>query len=260
MIYVCIPTFDEAGTIGPLLWKIRQVFAGFPREYQLLVANDASSDPTAEILAPYAKVLPLVLLHHEARRGYAATAEELLRLALERTDRPRRDCAILMQADFTHPPEALPELVKRIERGADLVVAEPTIRGQPSRGVLWLRRGASAFLRRRVRVPGVRDVVAGFLAVRLSTLKAALPSGSGRLLTAEGWVANAELLGRTAPFARRVESVDVFERHDLRPRASRIDPWRAVRQIWRERRRLDDLPRPRPPAPAQARQAPEAAS
>ena len=40
MIYVCIPSYNEAPTVGLLLWKVRQVFAGFPREYQLLVLDD----------------------------------------------------------------------------------------------------------------------------------------------------------------------------------------------------------------------------
>ena len=30
MIYVCIPCYNEAPTVGLLLWKIRQVFSGFP--------------------------------------------------------------------------------------------------------------------------------------------------------------------------------------------------------------------------------------
>ena len=34
MIYVCIPSYNEAPTVGLLLWKIRQVFAAFPREYR----------------------------------------------------------------------------------------------------------------------------------------------------------------------------------------------------------------------------------
>ena len=62
MIYVCIPSHDEAATVGLLLWKIRQVFAGFPREYQMLVLDDASTDATAEILEPYSRVLPLTVV------------------------------------------------------------------------------------------------------------------------------------------------------------------------------------------------------
>jgi glycosyltransferase involved in cell wall biosynthesis len=248
MIYVCIPSHNEAQTVGLLLWKIRQVFTTFPREYQLIVADDGSTDATAEVLAPYARVLPLTVVTHPSREGYAATVEELLRVAVDRTDRPKRDCAIIMHADFAHDAGALPDLVRRIESGADLVVAEGSLAGEPSRARRLLRRWAPLLLRGRVRVPGVYDLVSGFAAFRLVTLRHALRSEPGRLLRTDGWSANAELLARTARHARRVESVTVTERHDLRHRHSRVDPWLAALDLWRSRARLD-VPPP-PPAPA----------
>src|SRR6184192_4194284 len=124
MIYVCVPVHNEARTAGLVLWKVRQVFTAFPREYQLLVLDDASTDDTHDVLASYAKVLPMTIVTHRERRGYAKSLEELLRLALQRTDRPKRDCAITLHADFVHSPETMEEMVKRIESGADLIVAE----------------------------------------------------------------------------------------------------------------------------------------
>ncbi len=238
MIYVCIPSYNEAGTVGLLLWKIRQVFSGFPREYQLLVVDDASTDATNEILNPYAKVLPLSVVRHAVRQGYARSVERLLRLALERTDRPRRDCAVLMHADFAHSAEALPELVKLIERGADLVVAEGSVRGHSSSVEPWLRRFAGALLRTRVRVPGVSDLISGFVAFRLSVLKGAFQGPATTVLTTDGWSANAELIGHAATHARRIETIRVVERHDLRQRASRFDPWQTLKDVCQARRRL----------------------
>src|ERR1041385_6102257 len=120
MIYVCIPSYNEAQTVGLLLWKIRQVFADFPREYQLLVGDDASTDTTREVLEPYQKVLPLEIVRNRTREGTARTVERLLKLALERSDRPKRDAVIVLHADFTHSAAVLPEMVKKIESGADL--------------------------------------------------------------------------------------------------------------------------------------------
>jgi len=54
MIYVCVPVHNEARTAGLVLWKVRQVFTDFSREYQLLVCDDGSSDGTADVLAAYA--------------------------------------------------------------------------------------------------------------------------------------------------------------------------------------------------------------
>src|SRR5882762_1047137 len=124
MIYVCVPVHNEARTAGLVLWKVRQVFTTFPREYHLLVCDDGSTDGTAPVLAAYAKVLPMSVVTHRERRGYAKSLEELLRLALQRTDRPKRDCAITLHADFIHSPESMEDMVKHLESGADLVVAE----------------------------------------------------------------------------------------------------------------------------------------
>jgi glycosyltransferase involved in cell wall biosynthesis len=246
MIYVCIPSHDEAPTVGLLLWKIRQVFVGFPREYQLLVADDGSTDGTAEVLEPYARVLPLTVLTNRTRQGYAATVESLLREATSRTDRPKRDCAILMHADFTHGPSAIPDLVRRIDSGADMVVAQGAtgLQGEPSRGHRLLRRWAPYILRGRVGVPGVSDVVSGFVAFRLIALRNAFRAADDGLLRTEGWAANAELVGRVARHARRVETIDAVERHDLRQRASRVEPWDMAKALWRSRGELRLPPMP----------------
>src|SRR5882672_8489179 len=124
MIYVCVPAHDEAKTVGLVLWKVRQVFTAFEREYQIIACDDASTDGTADVLTSYARVLPLTVIKHQTRQGYARSLEELLRLALQRTDRPKRDCAIPLHADFVDAAETIEEMVKRLDSGVDLVVAE----------------------------------------------------------------------------------------------------------------------------------------
>ena len=245
MIYVCIPSYNEAPTIGLLLWKIRQVFASFQREYHLLVLDDGSDDATAEVLERYTRVLPLTVTRHQERRGYSDSVEELLRQAVERTDRPKRDCAILMHADFAHGPNFIPDLVRRIESGADIVIAQSKLEGEPSRVRRWIRRLAPHLLRGTVSVPGVTDVVSGFSVFRLVTLRNAFRSTSGRLLTTQGWAANAQLYGRTARHARRVETISAVERRDLRQRQSRSNSWEPAINVWRSRGSLRHLPPPR---------------
>jgi glycosyltransferase involved in cell wall biosynthesis len=249
MIYVCIPSHDEAATIGLLLWKIRQVFAGFAREYHLLVLDDGSTDATSEVLEPYTRVLPLTVLRHEVRQGYAASVEKLLRQAVELTDRPKRDAAILLHADFTHNPQVIPDLVRRVESGADIVVAEGKLEGEPSRSYRLLRRHAARLLRDVVTVPGVNDLVSGYSILRLVALRNALRSHSGRLLVTDGWAANAELYWRAGRYARRIEAVPSVERHDLRQRLSRLRPLTEATELWRARARLRSAPIP--PAPAE---------
>lgn len=211
MIYVCVTAKDNATTIGLVLWKVRQVFTEFPREYQLLVADDGSTDATAEVLERYQHVLPMTVFRQDGPRGYAASVETLLRAALERSDRPKRDSAILVPPDFAISPDAIPALVRRLESGADVVIAE-SLDGNEPFGLRLLRRSTPWLLRPGVRVPGVRDLTSGFLALRLVTLKLALRDRAGALLESDGICARAELVARAAAEARQIAVVSVPSR------------------------------------------------
>ena len=50
MLYICIPSHNEAPTVGLLLWRIRKVFREYSREYEIIVYDDASTDDTAAVL------------------------------------------------------------------------------------------------------------------------------------------------------------------------------------------------------------------
>ena len=202
MIYFCIPSRDEAATVGLLLWKVRRALEGSTREYQILVGDDGSTDHTVELLGPYSRVMPLTVLRNEQPQGYAATVERLLKHALELSDRHKRDAAVIWPADYTIDPDQIEEFLKRLDSGADLVVGETTLLGEPDRGRRLVRRLASRLLGARVRVPGVRDVVSGVAAIRLVALRHAFRDRPARWLTSEGWAASAELLSWAASAAR----------------------------------------------------------
>ncbi|MFL5575249.1 MAG: glycosyltransferase family 2 protein [Gemmatimonadaceae bacterium] len=224
MLYICIPAYNEAPTIGVLLWRIRKMFQEFSREYEIVVYDDGSTDATAETLAPYREVLPLTVLGGAEHKGYAAALDALARTVAKRTRYPRRDAAIFLQADFTDQPEHIPELVKRFEGGADVVVAERPAgaSGEPL-PVRRLRRAASWVVRPFVSVPGVRDPFGAFRLYRISVLRDLIRAVGGRpVVAAEGWGANVELLMNAAAFSRRVEGVELAARYGVRTRETRV--------------------------------------
>lgn len=235
MIYICIPSYDEASTIGVLLWKVRRVMEEFPRDYQLLVLDDGSTDATREVLDPYARVLPLTVISNPSRTGYAAAVERLIREVVTRSTHPRRDVAVVLQADFTEAPDDIPALVKRIEGGADVVgraVAVPP----PSFPRLhrWSRQGLG-WLLRQAPLPenAAGDPFSGFRAYRVSILKRVLAERNGDpLFLREGWAANAELLLAVAPHARRTDTTDSELRYERLQRRTRFQPWDALVQTW----------------------------
>ena len=239
MLHIGIPAYNEAPTIGVLIWRIRKVFAEFPREYAVTVFNDGSTDSTAEVLGPYSEALGITVMGREQRVGYARALDELIRATTAAVRYPRRDAVIIMQGDFTDQPEHLPELIKRFEGGADIVVGEPSVEPLDPKPVRRLRKVTPWLLRRLASVPGVRDPLGSYRLFRVSVLRDALKAaGAAPLVQGEGWEANLDLLLATAPHARRIEPVLLPPRYDLRPRESRVRPFGDALRLYRFGRNL----------------------
>jgi hypothetical protein len=99
---------------------------------------------------------------------------------------------------------------------------------------LWPIRGA-------VTVPGVQDPFGTFRLLRIAVVRDLLKQVGDLPVSSVGdpWQANLELLRAAVPHARRVESVALPLRFDVRQRASRRDPWpdawSLLRAGWRSR-------------------------
>jgi glycosyltransferase involved in cell wall biosynthesis len=244
LLYICIPVYNEAPTVGLVLWRLRKVFQDYARDYEVVVYDDGSTDSTRETLEGYADALPLTIIHGSEHRGYAHALDALARAVSAKTRYPRRDGLILMQGDFTDQPEHLPELIKRFEGGADIVVGErepsataPT----PVRRLRWASAWLGRFL---VAVPGITDPFGSLRLYRISLVRDALKAGTAPLAEGAGWAANADLLVRLAAHARRIETVAVSQRFDLRPRETRVRPWADALALVKHGRR--SLPAPAP--------------
>jgi glycosyltransferase involved in cell wall biosynthesis len=251
VIYICIPVYNEERTIGVVLWKIRQVMSEFGRDYEVLVVDDGSTDGTGDVMAPYARIMPVHLRRHDRRLGYARSLEVLLREATERSNYPKRDVVVTLQADFTDEPEDVAHLVKRVEGGSDVVtgrlhIVDPDM----PRMIRWSRRALYHLLRRLWGGDKEADMLSGMRAYRVVVLRKAIEAaGDSPLMTTEGWAANAELLRRVLPHARRAEAVDVQVRYGRLQRPSRFRTGRTSREILRLLRKGTP---PAPPLPAEA--------
>ena len=231
VIYVCIPTHNEAATIGVLLWKVRKVLSDFGRPFNVVVYDDASTDDTEEVLQRYKWTLPLTTLRSEKRIGYGRSVEAMLRHVQNQSSYPKRDCAVVMQADFTEDPEGVVSLVKVLEGGADIVAGKVHHgRGTQPRIIHAARSVAVRILRSVSDRVQVSDPIYGFRAYRVIVLKKALRDRplDKPLLCSDGWAANVELITQLAPHARRITEVPVELRYDLQVRPSRFRPLKTL--------------------------------
>ena len=97
-----------------------------------------------------------------------------------------------------------------------------------------MRRVAPWILRPFVSVSGVSDPFGTFRLYRITLLRDLIRhAGDDPVVQGTVWAANVDLLVRTAPFARRIETVALQPRYDLRPRGSRIHPWGDAVDLFR---------------------------
>jgi glycosyltransferase involved in cell wall biosynthesis len=241
VLYICIPVYNEAPTVGLVLWKLRKALQEYSREYEVIIYDDGSTDGTRDALVPYADVLPLTIIGPKSREGYARALDGLVRHVTTATRYPRRDAMIVMQGDLTDQPDVIAEMAKRFEGGADIVVAEraadaaaPIPVRRLQRFASWLTRpGLSRMLKRQVIVPGVADPFGSMRLYRISVLRDLVKArGAAPIVENDGWAGNAELLVRAGAWARRTEAVTQSPRYDLRPRESRIRPWADARALF----------------------------
>ncbi len=246
VIYVCIPAHNEATTVGVLMWKVSKVLGEFGRDYRILVLDDASTDNSAEVLQRYRHKLPLTVIRSEKRLGYAGAVVRLLCEAVEQAPYPKRDCAVVLQADFTEHPDDLVQMVKVLEGGADIVAGAAPVEFPSPKPVRLARRFGRSVMGRAWNHAPVSDPVSGFRAYRMIVLKKALrdTEGNARFLRSEGWASNVELLGALAPHARRIEESPRTPRYELQTRPSRVRWLPTLMGLLKLRRARwwDDLP------------------
>ena len=170
----------------------------------MLIADDASPDGTGALADDLARRHEWVhVLHRPAKLGLGQAYVDGFRWALDRD----YTHILEMDADLSHPPEALPRLLEAAA-GADLVlgsryVAGGGVAGWPAHRRLISRAG-SLYARTLLGV-GVRDLTGGFKCFHRRVLEAAdLGSVHG-----QGYVFQIELTYRTLRMGGRVVEVPI---------------------------------------------------
>ncbi|MFC1932890.1 glycosyltransferase family 2 protein [Chloroflexota bacterium] len=107
-VIVAIPAFNEEKYIGTVVLKARQ-YAD-----EVIVLDDGSTDDTSEI----ARLAGATVIKHNENKGYGAAVQSLLTEVKKREP----DVAVLLDADFQHNPQEIPNLIKPISEGFDLVI------------------------------------------------------------------------------------------------------------------------------------------
>lgn len=129
MALVIIPTYNEAKNIGPLLDQLFALSELNDMGWQLdaLVMDDTSPDGTSDIVRKLAETTykNRVFLHTGKKEGLGRALQKSFDAALTY----KHDVFLTMDADFSHSPRDIPELLRAIDEGADIAVGSRYIDG-----------------------------------------------------------------------------------------------------------------------------------
>jgi cellulose synthase/poly-beta-1,6-N-acetylglucosamine synthase-like glycosyltransferase len=117
-ISVVIPTYNEEGNVIALTKRIDAVLSRNDIAYELIFVDDNSKDDTQKLIKKLTDEYPirLVVKPEGISKGKAFS----LMLGFEHA---HYDLIAMIDADLQYPPEAIPEMLEKIENGAGVVVA-----------------------------------------------------------------------------------------------------------------------------------------
>lgn len=156
-VIITIPAYNEENTLPRVLNEIKKVMQKTKYSYKILVLNDGSTDKTIEV----AKKQGALVISNPRNRGLIETFKKEIKECIKLN----ADIIVHTDADGQYPAEYIPNLIKEIENGNDLVIGS-RFSGEIEDMPLIKRFGNKAFSRviSQIAKTRITDSTSGFRA------------------------------------------------------------------------------------------------
>jgi len=220
---VVVPTYNEVENLPLLVPDVLMRENGI----ELLVVDDASPDGTGDLADDLAAQYPgrVHVLHRSGERGLGIAYREGLRRALDLG----ADYVVQMDADFSHPPASLPEMLREIQ-DHDVVTGSRYLKGitvvnWPIERIL-ISWSANLYARN---VAGLRvsDATGGFRCIRRDLLEKI----GFEKIRSDGYAFQIEMNHRFQYFGARTKEIPFFFL-DRERGESKLNLSIAVEALW----------------------------
>lgn len=125
---IIIPTYNEKGNIGNTVETLSDAFKRIKTwQMKVLVVDDSSPDGTAQLVQKLQKRFEfLEILINKKKSGLGGAYLSGMDYAFNKLG---ADIVFEFDADLSHDPQKIPDFLKKIEEGADLVLGSRYIKG-----------------------------------------------------------------------------------------------------------------------------------
>lgn len=165
---IVVPTYNEIENLKPLA---EAVLSATPDSVEILVVDDGSPDGTGQLADKLVQQYPRFhVMHREKKSGLGTAYVQGFNWGMQK----QFDTFIEMDADFSHHPKYLSQMLKLLE-GNDVVIGSRYVAGGGT--VNWglgrkiLSRGGSIYARFILGAP-IRDFTGGFNGWKRKVLEA----------------------------------------------------------------------------------------
>ncbi len=162
VVTVVVPTFREAANIAELVERIERAVPNA----EIIIVDDNSNDGTYDAVRKLAR--SRVRLHvRTTERGLSSAVIAGCRLA-------NAPLIVVMDADLSHPPEAIPSMIAELEGGGDFVIGSRYIAGGSTDSAWTLFRRLNSLSATVLARPLTKlsDPMSGFFAMRTADFRA----------------------------------------------------------------------------------------
>jgi len=172
-ISIIIPTYNESENIIKILHSIGEIL---PKTVptQAIVIDDNSPDGTGKLVEDYLKNVKkmadytIEIIHRKAKDGLGSAI-------LKGIQQAKGDTIVVMDSDFSHPPQIILKLIESIKKYQyDIVVASRYIKGGKIQGWSLKRKFMSKFatlIAKKGLGIDTQDPMSGFFAFKRNIIK-----------------------------------------------------------------------------------------
>ncbi len=158
---IVTPTYREVESLPHLIPAVHEAMLETGLTYELIVVDDNSQDGTESLIDDLAGQYPLRLVVRRQERGLSSAV-------LAGFDQAGGQALVCMDADLSHPPARLPDLITPIIEGqADFVVGSRYVPGATTDAdwgiARWLNSKVATLCARPL--TDIRDPMSGFFAL-----------------------------------------------------------------------------------------------